>query len=170
MRFIKRLAGILGFGNPEVNKDSQDDDDDGETDVNNNPNSAEHIHNYINTNTSNLPRKGFSVSVQVPVDRAHQIGPILVPCPAGDGGVQGLKWYTQRLKIDEDGDVADEFLEEVFSETVSDTDTQELHQSTSSKLQVKLSAKPAKARNPCLSKEGTVQHYVKYQGRMQLTG
>ncbi|KAI3703513.1 hypothetical protein L1987_73643 [Smallanthus sonchifolius] len=155
MGFMKRFVGFLGFGNHEVNKDSE-----GEIDAN--PNSTEETSHYIDTN---LPRKGFSVPVQVPVDKAHQIGPILVPCPAGDGGVQGLQWYTRSLKIDEDGDVADEFLEEVFHETVANAP-----QKTWSEFQVKLTAKPAKAKDPCLSREGTVQHTIKYHGRRQLVG
>ncbi|XP_076940751.1 uncharacterized protein LOC143610053 [Bidens hawaiensis] len=159
MRFFKRIVGYLGFGNHEVNKDSEDDDN------NNNHNVNAHNHpNSVDQDHSHLPRRGFSVSVQVPVDKSHQIGPVLVPCPAGDGGVQGLQWYTRGLKIDEDGDVADEFLEEVFSETA------ENEVKTWSTFEVKLTAKPAKARNPCLSREGTVQHTVKYHGRLQLIG
>lgn len=81
MGFFKRVVGFLGFSNHEVNKDSGDENN------NNNLNNSteEEMHHYIDPN---LPRKGFSVSVQVPVDKAHQIGPILVPCPDGDGGVQ----------------------------------------------------------------------------------
>ncbi|CAH2079317.1 unnamed protein product [Thlaspi arvense] len=58
-----------------------------------------------------LPRKGFGVPVQVAVERSDP-GPILQPCAASDGGVQGLRWYSMRLKMDEDRDVADEFLED----------------------------------------------------------
>ncbi|KAD6453630.1 hypothetical protein R6Q59_015475 [Mikania micrantha] len=161
MRFLKRLVGFLGFGHHEVNKESEDEIDEN---GHNNPNSTEEIHQYID---SNLPRKGFSVSVQVPVDKSRQIGPILEPCPAGDGGVQGLQWYTRCLKIDEDGDVADEFLEEVFTETVANSNAP---QTTWSEFQVKLTTKPAKARNPCLTRDGTIQHYVKHHGRLQLVG
>ncbi|KAJ3685701.1 hypothetical protein LUZ61_014865 [Rhynchospora tenuis] len=61
-------------------------------------------------------RKGFSVQVPVAVDRPAP-GPVLAPCSVNEGTVQGFRWYTRRLRIDEDGDVADEFLEEV---TVAD--------------------------------------------------
>lgn len=75
MRFMRKwLSGLLGLGNNEVNKESEEDEIE-----------PPKLDQYINPN---LPRKGFSVPVQVPVDRAHQIGPILLPCPAGDGGVQ----------------------------------------------------------------------------------
>lgn len=35
-------------------------------------------------------RRGFSVQVPVPVERQGP-GPVLVPCPQGDGGVQVLR-------------------------------------------------------------------------------
>lgn len=34
--------------------------------------------------------------------------------PNGDGGLQGLDWYLMRLRVDEDGDIGDEFLVEVL--------------------------------------------------------
>ena len=83
--------------------------------------------------------------------------------------VQGLGWYTRSLKIDEDGDVADEFLEEVPTRTPN-KNANELHQKTVPKFKANLNTKPAKARNPRLSSEGTVQHSVKYQGWVQLIG
>ncbi|KAK1419224.1 hypothetical protein QVD17_28387 [Tagetes erecta] len=159
MGWFKRFVGFVGFGNHEVNKDSEDDTHHHHHHHHQHQlnSTDEEMHHYIDPN---LPRKGFSVSVQVPVDKAHQIGPILVPCPNGDAAVQGLEWYTRSLKIDEDGDVADEFLEEVFFESVD--------QDTRSAFQVNLNTKSAKARKPCLSPEGTVQHYVKHHGRSQL--
>ncbi|KAG8076649.1 hypothetical protein GUJ93_ZPchr0006g44648 [Zizania palustris] len=36
----------------------------------------------------NVQRRGFSVQVPVPVERPGP-GPVLVPCPQGEGGVQG---------------------------------------------------------------------------------
>lgn len=35
------------------------------------------------------------------------------PGYGSDGGTQGLEWYKSRLKQDQDGDIADQFLEEV---------------------------------------------------------
>lgn len=162
MGLFKKVAGLLGFGNHdhEVNKEHDEDKD---TSGNNHVNSVEDIHHH---NYSNLPRKGFSVPVQVPVDRAHKIGPILVPCGAGDGGLQGLGWYTRRLRIDEEGDVADEFLEEKLVETEDTTNHQK--QQIFPKFEVKLNTKSAKARNPVLSREGTIQQYVEYRGRLLL--
>ncbi|KAL4590837.1 hypothetical protein LXL04_003780 [Taraxacum kok-saghyz] len=159
MGLFKKLVGLLGFGNHEheVNKEHDGDNDIG---GNNHVNSVEEIHHH---NYSNIPRKGFSVPVQVPVDRAHQIGPVLVPCVAGDGGVQGLGWYARRLRIDEEGDVADEFVEEKFPEA------EETHEKqVFPKFEVKLNTKSAKARNPVLSREGTIQQHVEYRGRLLL--
>lgn len=82
MRLIKRLAGWMGFGNHEVNKDPEDETD---VDGHDNQNSVEDINHYID---GSLPRKGFSVPARVHVDKARQIAPILVPCPAADGAVQ----------------------------------------------------------------------------------
>ncbi|KAL8244557.1 hypothetical protein R6Q59_010815 [Mikania micrantha] len=152
MGFWKKFTGFLGFG-PESNAEHEDENE-------TNGNSVEETHNH---DYSNLPHKGFSV--QVPVDRVHQIGPVLLPCAAGDGGVQGLEWYARRLKVDEDGDVADEFLEEVYPETSSNT----LHkQFQYPKIVVKLNAKPARSRNPVLTREGTIQQLVEHQGRYLL--
>ncbi|GJT59154.1 hypothetical protein Tco_1002687 [Tanacetum coccineum] len=81
--------------------------------------------------------------------------------------IAGLEWYTRSLKIDEDGDVADEFLEEVPTRTPN-KNANELHQKTVPKFKAKLVTNPAKARNPRLSSEGRV--YVKCQGRLQLIG
>nr|GEU94098.1 hypothetical protein [Tanacetum cinerariifolium] len=159
MRFLKRFfAGLLGSSHHEqqVNENNNND----------NLNSVEE-EELDRNEYNNIERKGFSVKRQVPVDKAHQIGPVLVPCPARDGGVQGLEWYTRSLKIDEDGDVADEFLEEVPTRTPN-KNANELHHKTMPKFKAKLVTNPAKARNPRLSSEGRV--YVKCQGRVQLIG
>lgn len=39
------------------------------------------------SSAQHLPRRGFSVPVQVPVERGPP-APLLVFCPAGDGGIQ----------------------------------------------------------------------------------
>ena len=85
MRFFKRFfAGLLGSSHheQEVNENEIQNNNN-----NNNLNSVEE-EEEINSNYNNIERKGFSVKRQVPVDKAHQIGPVLVPCPARDGGVQ----------------------------------------------------------------------------------
>eukprot|EP00884_Botryococcus_braunii_P000307 jgi/Botrbrau1/10277/Bobra.0140s0030.1 len=47
----------------------------------------------------------------------HQ--PVLQNARVGaPGGVQGLNWYAKNMKLDQDGDVADEFLEEAGDQVV----------------------------------------------------
>lgn len=76
MRFFKKIAGFLGFAKDEEHdargEAEADAVDDADLDA---------------VETHNIPRKGFSVAVKVPVDRP-QLGPVLVPCAVGDGGVQ----------------------------------------------------------------------------------
>ncbi|KAL2901528.1 Cyclic di-GMP-binding protein [Bienertia sinuspersici] len=83
MRFLKRIAGFLGFAKDELHENKEDEDDV-------NPNNSDDIRrNRMNVDPIHAgPRKGFSVPVQVPVERPV-VGPILVPCN-GDGGVQVL--------------------------------------------------------------------------------
>ncbi|PWA81006.1 hypothetical protein CTI12_AA171310 [Artemisia annua] len=132
----KKLMGFLGFGNQEEENDT--------------------VEEEINSH-----RNGFGVKLPV----VNQIAPLLVPCLRGDGGLQGLRWYSKRLKVDEDGDVAHEFIEEVFLETTSNT---AVHCKQFPIFEVKLNTKNAKARNPVLSNEGKIQQYVEFRGRLFL--
>ncbi|CAN8245852.1 unnamed protein product [Cochlearia groenlandica] len=127
MGFLKKLTGILGFGHNDTGHGHSHghghgavrDDEDGDGDNNTGKVSGDGDKRREDNNQNQqqrfretgLPRKGFGVPVQVAVERSNP-GPILQPCAARDGGVQGLHWYSMRLKIDEDGDVADEFLED----------------------------------------------------------
>ncbi|KAK1374943.1 Phospholipid hydroperoxide glutathione peroxidase [Heracleum sosnowskyi] len=152
MKFLKKIAGLLGFAKDESNELKDEQVNDGQrVDLDENQ-------------TRNLPRKGFSVPVQVPVDRA-QPGPVLLPTSGRDGGVQGFKWYARRLRIDEEGDVADEFLDEVLPEvkTVSMTEGNK-HRSLPT-FEVKYSTLPAKVRSQVLT-QGRIQHSVEHQGRL----
>ncbi|GJR05956.1 hypothetical protein Tco_0528940, partial [Tanacetum coccineum] len=85
--------------------------------------------------------------------------------PDGVLVIEGLRWYSQRLKVDEDGDVAHEFIEEVFLETTSNT---AVHCKQFPIFEVKLNTKNAKARSPVLSSEGKIQQYVEFQGQLLL--
>ena len=81
MGFLRRIAGFLGFARDDGHEVKDDDDDDGH-----------HHHDDPNRTRAHfketgLPRKGFSVPVQVAVDRS-QPGPVLAPSDSGDGGVQ----------------------------------------------------------------------------------
>uniref|UniRef100_A0A5B7AU22 Uncharacterized protein n=1 Tax=Davidia involucrata TaxID=16924 RepID=A0A5B7AU22_DAVIN len=150
MRFLRRIAGFLGFVKDEAHEVKDEDEEDEEN--------AD-----VNRVETHLPRKGFSVPVQVAVERA-QVGPVVIPCSVGEGGVQGLRWYARRLKIDEDGDVADEFLDEVLPETLSNVGD---HNRPLPRFEVKYSTRSAKVRNQALSLDGKIQQCVEYQGRLQ---
>eukprot|EP00897_Mesotaenium_endlicherianum_P002902 jgi/Mesen1/263/ME1145127C09482 len=59
---------------------------------------------------------GFAVKRAVPSGKTREVGPVVREVEGGQGGVQGLTWYSQQLSVDEDGDVAQEFLKEVVPE------------------------------------------------------
>ncbi|XP_060207589.1 uncharacterized protein LOC132635278 [Lycium barbarum] len=142
MGLFRRLSGFLGFSRDEGNIA---------------PSSVDAA-----AQAQNVPRRGFSVPIQVPVERP-QFAPILVPCSLLHGGVQGLRWYAKRLRIDEDGDVADEFLVEILRDTPSST---EEHHRQYPKFELK-STKPAKVTSQVLSAAGKIQHRVEHQGRLE---
>ncbi|KAM5573363.1 hypothetical protein ABKV19_013077 [Rosa sericea] len=146
MGLFKKLSLFLGFSKDDDHevKDKEEDEDDSQ------PRNQAHFRD------TGLPRRGFSVPVQVAVDRPPP-GPILIPCRSGDGGVQGLRWHAQRLRMDEDGDVADEFLDEVFPDMSASRENR--------MFEVKSSTRPAKVKSQALSQDGRIQQRVEYRGR-----
>ncbi|XP_010269991.1 PREDICTED: uncharacterized protein LOC104606468 [Nelumbo nucifera] len=149
MGFLRRIAAILGFAREEAHevKDEDDDPDD--------------HRNRGDRQEPRRPTKGFSVQVPVAVERPH-LGPVLTPCSLADGGVQGLRWYARCLRIDEDGDVADEFLDEVSPEFSSVVDDHR----TLPRFGVKHNTRPAKVRNQAVT-DGRIHQAVEFQGRLQ---
>ncbi|KAJ8774482.1 hypothetical protein K2173_016928 [Erythroxylum novogranatense] len=164
MRFFRRIAGLLGLarddGGQETKNQQEGSSGGGEGDQNRQNHGQPQFHQKFQD--SGLPRKGFSVPVQVAVERPH-LGPILVPCSSGDGGVQGLRWYGKRLRIDEDGDVADEFIDEVLPEAWNHDD----HQKPMPRFKMKYETRPAKVTRQAMSQDGKVRQCVEYQGRLQ---
>lgn len=79
MRFFRRFAGFLGLAR-DNGPETKEDEDQGRVD-------DSLVNNIPNFRGTGLPRKGFGIQVQVPVERA-QPRPVLVPCTSGDGGVQ----------------------------------------------------------------------------------
>lgn len=159
MGLFKRLAGFLGLARDDHNHHQED---------------AAPIPAHVLPSVppvaaaatpppNHVPRKGFSVPVQVPVERTP-IPPLLVFCPAGDGGLQGLRWYTRRLRIDEDGDIADEFLDEVSQDMPISMEEQNR---TLPRFKVKYNTKPAKVRNLALLPNGKLNHLIEYQGKLE---
>lgn len=159
MRFFRRVVGLLGFGKDDGHENKDEDDD-----ANRSNSSSDDVRRNRMNNVDPIPgpRKGFSVPVKVAVERPV-VGPILVPCN-GDGGVQGLRWYAKRLRIDEDGDVADEFLHEVFPET---SPAMQDEQKPLPRFQVNNNTRHAKVRDQVFTHDGKLQHHVECQGRLQ---
>ncbi|GAB2273607.1 hypothetical protein Dimus_008394 [Dionaea muscipula] len=149
MRFFKKIAGILGLGKDDAPHSANDEHKD--------PDSAPDDNDQVDVEPIPGPRKGFSVPVKVATERPS-LGPVVVTC-SGDGGVQGLNWYIKRLRIDEEGDVADEFLDET---TEGERDVQPLP-----RFQIKYTAQPAKVREQVLTRDGKLQQCVESQGRLQ---
>ncbi|XVF53537.1 hypothetical protein PTKIN_Ptkin05aG0107000 [Pterospermum kingtungense] len=82
-------------------------------------------------------------------------------------GREGLKWYAKRLKIDEDGDVADELLDEVLPETSSAASTENEKKNPFPKFEVTYSTRPAKVKTQVMSHDGKIQPCMEYQRRLQ---
>eukprot|EP00262_Sarcandra_glabra_P005721 TRINITY_DN17506_c0_g1_i1.p2 TRINITY_DN17506_c0_g1~~TRINITY_DN17506_c0_g1_i1.p2 ORF type:complete len:146 (+),score=23.10 TRINITY_DN17506_c0_g1_i1:168-605(+) len=136
MRFFKKIAGFLGLSRDE-NHQSNDEEDEDSGD-------------RADREGTGRPTKGFSVQVPVVVEKVHQ-GPILVPCNFGEGGVQGLRWYARCLKIDEDGDIANEFLDEIFPVASRTEDRTGI-----SRFGVKSRTQPARVRSPVIKDNGNI--------------
>ena len=77
---------------------------------------------------------------------------------------QGFRWYTRKLRIDEDGDVADEFLDEVIPESSINNGT-----SPVGRFQPKYNTKPASLamRKQIIAVDGDIRHSLEHQGQLQ---
>ncbi|KAL3499871.1 hypothetical protein ACH5RR_038964 [Cinchona calisaya] len=152
MGLFRRLAGFLRIGKDEAEElKDQDQNDDVST-----SSAAEFA-------AQHSLRKGFSVPVQVAVERPLY-GPVLFLCSSGNGGVQGFRWYAKRLRMDEDGDVADEFLDEVQTEKCA---TNEEHLKPLPSFQVKHSTRPVRLSNQARYRNGNIQFGVECQGKLE---
>ncbi|OIV94665.1 hypothetical protein TanjilG_25889 [Lupinus angustifolius] len=150
MGFFRKIAGFLGLSKDQIHEEE-------------NGEGGQPSTTPYRVKENGLPRKGFSVPAQVVIDRPH-LGPILTPSTSGDGGVQGLRWYAKHLRIDEDGDVADEFLDEVSSEAST---LHVDHLITKTRVKHKGASRRAKVKQQVLS-DGKLMHCVEHRGRLQL--
>eukprot|EP00246_Nothoceros_aenigmaticus_P011841 TRINITY_DN3389_c0_g1_i2.p1 TRINITY_DN3389_c0_g1~~TRINITY_DN3389_c0_g1_i2.p1 ORF type:complete len:135 (+),score=6.04 TRINITY_DN3389_c0_g1_i2:226-630(+) len=100
---------------------------------------------------------GFSVKVAVP---AHANVPVVSPCHSGEGGVQGLRWYVDGLRTDDDGDVADEFWSEVPTSHKFGADTGR----NLSTLELVVSTRPVRLAGPVCTQHGNVHQSVESAG------
>eukprot|EP00250_Pteridium_aquilinum_P006019 c16014_g1_i2 orf=132-749(+) len=99
---------------------------------------------------------GFRVRVSVPVHN-EPFAPVVIECTPGSGGVQGLQWYSEKLMMDEDGDVAQEFLDEVISQASGP------HAGYTRMLpsfKIKMKTRPAKLKGPVHTYDGNVVQTV----------
>ncbi|KAJ6840794.1 uncharacterized protein M6B38_268950 [Iris pallida] len=156
MGLLRRIGTILGFLKDDPHAGDDDDDD-------------HHHHQTTPDSLPRRPRKGFSVQVAVAAAASGGGGdkpnaaPIVVPCSVGEGGVQGFRWYGRRLRIDEDGDVADEFLDEVSPPDSSGAqDQRALH-----RFVVKYSTRPAPVRKQIIALNGNIHPSMEYQGMLR---
>lgn len=80
-----------------------------------------------------------------------------------DFSCQGFRWYTRRLRIDEDGDVANEFLDEVAPE-VSPANLVVFP-----KFQVKHNTQPTAMamRKQVVAVDGNIHQSLEYRGKLQ---
>ncbi|XP_020091399.1 uncharacterized protein LOC109712314 [Ananas comosus] len=157
MRFLRRIAGIFGLGRDDA---AHNEGSDGAGEGGGDDRAAEGA----------ARRRGFSVQVPVAVDRSAAAGgggPVLVPSDLGDGGVQGFKWYTRRLRIDEDGDVADEFLDEILPEISSDSSRTQI--AAAPKFQVKYNTRPIAlaVRKQTVAPNGNIYQSLEHQGQLK---
>ncbi|KAJ6695295.1 PHOSPHOLIPID HYDROPEROXIDE GLUTATHIONE PEROXIDASE [Salix koriyanagi] len=73
-------------------------------------------------------------------------------------------WRFRPKRIDEDGDVADEFFDEVLPDSSSSIDE---HHKPLPRFEVKYSTRPAKIKKQMMSHEGKIQLRVEHQGRLR---
>ncbi|KAL5099099.1 hypothetical protein RYX36_003426 [Vicia faba] len=156
MGFFRKVFVLLGF--------SKDDDHDHDSkDDNHDQPSGQPLPTNFRVRDTGIPRRGFSVPVQVVQDRP-QLGPVLTPSVSGDGGVQGLGWYAKHLRMDEDGDIANKFFDEVSSETPAFGAD---HHKATARFKLKHDTRPVKVKKQVLSSDGIFQQCVEHQGRLQ---
>lgn len=77
--------------------------------------------------------------------------------------VQGFWWYGRRLRIDEDGDVADEFLDEILSPTSSGDESR----AAQPRFEVKYTTRPAPVRKQAITIDGNVHPSMEFQGLLR---
>jgi hypothetical protein len=77
---------------------------------------------------------------------------------------QGFRWYTRRLRIDEDGDVADEFLDEIVPASSMNNDA-----SPVGRFQVKYNTGPTTIalKKQIVAVDGNIRHSLDYQGELR---
>ncbi|XP_072966608.1 uncharacterized protein [Typha angustifolia] len=155
MRLLRRIASIFGLAGDDHHEASGGDA---------RGSGQEGGDRTVKIAPSQAPARAYSVQEPVAVDKPTTVRPIIVPCDLGDGGVQGFKWYTRRLRIDDEGDVADEFLYEIPS-TISSTD----NQIAPPKFQINYNTRPTvlAMRKQTVAIDGNIQQSLEYRGQLR---
>ncbi|KAK8945773.1 hypothetical protein KSP40_PGU003042 [Platanthera guangdongensis] len=145
MGYLRRISTLLGFLRNDTSVDEVDDD------------------SRAGESASCRPLRGFSAQAGVALQNPDA-GPVVVSCSIGEGGVQGFRWYSRRLLVDDDGDVADEFLDEVSP--IETSCMQEL--AAYSRFEIKSTARPARVRKLAFTMDGNIHPRVEYHGMLRL--
>lgn len=112
--------------------------------------------NHLEQQSAEIPPSGFPDATRRSVlkEKGRFLAPVISQCTYGAGGVQGLQWYAEKLMMDEDGDVAQEFLNEVIPQPpVNGT-------CNSSNFEVKLPTQPVKLKGPLCTSNGNVHQSI----------
>lgn len=80
---------------------------------------------------------------------------------------QGHKWYAQRLRIDEDWDIADEFFHEFLQDTSHYSHITPVQLKSFPRYQVKSNVRHVKVRDQRMAPGGKFQNEVVCQGQLQ---
>ncbi|KAG0496892.1 hypothetical protein HPP92_001583 [Vanilla planifolia] len=162
MGFFRRIGTILGFIKDEVHAAPEEDG------------------SRVGKSIPHREARGFGVKVPIAVEKTGS-GPVVLPCSFGEGVSRtkcrlfnkeiilslsmgkGFRWYSRRLRIDEDGDVADEFLEEVMPPTGSC----ETNQASYPSFEVKYTTRPAPVRKQAITSDGNVYPCMEHQGMLR---
>jgi hypothetical protein len=75
---------------------------------------------------------------------------------------QGFSWYSQKLQVDEDGDFAEEFLNEVLPDLTGSDGSREVP-----RLKVNPSTNPAKLVSRMFTENGIVYQSVEHAGGLR---
>jgi hypothetical protein len=77
--------------------------------------------------------------------------------------MQGLTWYAENLRADDDGDVAQEFLEEIIPKTQVDPSNNKKSTLAGFKA-VTHTTRPVKLKGPVCIQDGNVHQLVEFSG------
>jgi hypothetical protein len=93
------------------------------------------------------------------IRRVQHHTPVVSKCTYGNGGVQGLTWYSERLRVDDDGDIAEEFLSEVVPSGFGNRSRRARFESS------RQQTRPVTLKGPVCTHDGNVHQIVETSGK-----